>query len=92
MDIAERVHIIVNKYIKYWSYSDYNETYLTAHRAGIHIAQYKDAIDCGLQSYINDKIKDLKSINFDKFIKPIKGFENVDNDKAVIHTWINNLK
>lgn len=94
MEAAEQVHTIVNKYIKLWSYTNESETYLKAHRAGIHIAQYKDAVDCGLESYINDKIIEIKKIKFSDIIKSDNDeLESgvVLNDRFIIQNWVKNL-
>lgn len=92
MEITERVQYIVSKYVKQWINTD-SSNYLAAHNFGLHIAQYKDAIDCGIQSYIKEKIDSIKKTNLNIFMTPLTddNKEKVELDIKMVKDWIETL-
>lgn len=93
MEITERVQTIVAKYVKQWIHTD-SSTYLAAHNFGLHIAHYKDAIDCGIQSYIKEKIEMIKNTDLTTFMKPLDDnsqTEQVNKDIRMVQDWIDTL-
>ena len=94
METIEEVQRITRKYVKQWIYDDSNSNYLSAHTFGLHVAQYKDAIDCGLQEYIKEKIKCLKNSDIKVFMKQLDNYprqEQIDKDINFVQTWIDRL-
>jgi len=82
------IEFIMKKYVKMWDND--RDKYLQSHKAGLYIAQYKNAMDVkylneGMEQFIQLKIKNIKSLKLEEFITD-------EEDIEIVKKWIEKLK